>query len=134
MAVARPYRRTRRARERSDREAGIRPGCTLPHRNCNLRGRKSVHGIDRCDLKGSAVKIILAGVLLFLLSIVAYSRISAGPGGAGEPLSETRAAPPIAASNHNHQAANLSTYVFLHRTWNEDVSAPTTRSFGVCSE
>ena len=111
-------------------------------------------------VKGSAVKTISAGVLLFLLSIVAYSRISDALSGAGEPLSEPRASPSIAAPppslnrpvgaialdassgrpapgptrNDNHLAANLSTYVFLHKTRNESISAPTTAGVSVCSE
>jgi hypothetical protein len=111
-------------------------------------------------MKGSAVKTISVGVLLFLLSIVSYSQISDALSGAGEPLSETRASssiavrppslntpvgaialdassgrpPPGPTRNDNHLAANLSTYVFLHKTRNESISAPTTTRVSVCSE
>lgn len=106
------------------------------------------------------MKTISVCVLLFLLSIVAYSQISAALSGAGEPLSETRGSPSIASTplslntpvgaialdassgrpapgstgNDNQLAANLSAYVFLHKTRNESIPAPTTAGLSVCSE
>ena len=99
-------------------------------------------------------------VLLSLLSIVAYSGFSDALSGSGQPLFEMPASPAVAASppslntpvgtialdassgrpapgstrNDDQLAGNLSTYVFLHKTWNESISAPTTAGVSVCSE
>lgn len=63
--------------------------------------------------------------LLFLLPIAAFSWISVALSGAGEPLSEARASPSIAAlppplnTPVEADARDLSEYVFLHETRNE---------------
>ena len=96
-------------------------------------------------------------MLLFLFSIFAYSRFSDAPD-AGQPLFEMLASPSIAATqpspttpaialddssagpapggtrNDGYLAAKLSTYLFLHKTWNESVSAPATGGLSVCPE
>ena len=99
-------------------DIGASTACALPHRKRNPRGRQSDRGIDRRDLKGSVVKTISVCVLLGLLSIVAYSGFS-------DSLSPTR--------NDNRLAANLPTYVFLHKAWNENTS-PTAAGLSVCTE
>lgn len=113
------------------------------------------------EIKGSAVKTIWVCLLLSLFSMVAYSRISAALNDAGEPRSETPALPCIAATplstntpagamiardassgspapgsirNDNHVPANLCLYVFLHKTWTESDSVPTTAGLSACPE
>jgi hypothetical protein len=102
------------------------------------------------DRKGSAVKTLWVCVLFSLLSIVAYSGFSGVLNGAGQPLPEGPASPSIAATppslntpvgpialdassgrpapgstgNDSDLAAGLSEYLFLHKTWNESLSAP----------
>jgi hypothetical protein len=109
------------------------------------------------DMKGSAVKTIWFCVMLSLLSIVAYSGFSDALSGPWQPLSETPASLSIAAippplntpvgavalntssgrpapgstGNDNDLAASLSEYVFLHKAWNESLSAPTGAGLGV---
>jgi len=111
-------------------------------------------------VKGSAVKTAWIAVLLCLLSIVAYSGFSGSLTGSRQPRFEMPAAPSVAATlpslntsaglvaldaasgrpapgstrNDDQLAENLSAYVFLHKTWNESVSAPTAGGVSVCSE
>lgn len=111
------------------------------------------------DIKGTAVKTLWFRVLLSLLPIVAYSGLSDALSDSGQPLSETPASPSIAAtapslnthvgaialdtssggpppgsSGNNRLAANLSMYVFLHKTWNESLSAPAAAELSACPE
>ena len=109
------------------------------------------------DRKGSAVKTIWTCVLLSLLSIATYSGFSGAQSGAGQLRSETPASPSIAGTppspntpvgaialdassgrptsgstgDDNNQAAGLAEYLFLHKTWNETLSAPTTAELNV---
>lgn len=111
-------------------------------------------------MKGSRMKTIWDCVLLSSLSIVAYSGFSVALSGSVQLPSEMPASPSIAASpaalnapvgaialdassgrpvlgstpNDNYLAANLSTYLFFHKTWNENMSAPTPAGLSVCSE
>ena len=107
-------------------------------------------------MKGSAMKTVWVCMLLVLLSTFAYSGFSDAPGGA-QPLFEMLASPSIAATHpsapvgaialdatsrspapgstsNDHVAANLATYLFLHKTWNESISAPATGGSNVCPE
>jgi hypothetical protein len=111
-------------------------------------------------MKGSAMKTVWVCVLLSLLSIVAYSGFSDALSGSGQPLIEMPASPSIAATppslntpvgaialdassgrlapdstgNDNNQTTDLSAYVFLHKTRNDRIPAPTTAGLRVCSE
>ena len=109
------------------------------------------------DRKGSAVKTIWFCVLVSLLSVVAYRGFPDALSDAGQPVFEMPASPSIAATppslntpagvialdassgraapgftgNDNDLAAEPSGYVFLHKTWNESLSAPTTAGLSV---
>ena len=63
------------------------------------------------------MKALWIGGLLFLVSLVAFGRISVAPSGTGDPRSETQAAPSIAAF-----PPSLDEYVFLHATRNAGVA------------
>jgi len=108
------------------------------------------------SMKGSVMKTIWFCVLSCLLSIVAYIGFPDTPSAAEQPKSETPVEPFIAAApppvhtpetialdassgrpapdptdNDNNLAASLSAYVFLHKTWNEGLSAPATAELNV---
>ena len=65
------------------------------------------------NIKGITVKALWICGLVFLLSLIAFSRISIAVSGSGHPRSETQAAPPSAAF-----PSSLDEYVFLHATRN----------------
>jgi len=104
------------------------------------------------------VKTVSVCVLLFLLSIVAYSGLSDAPTDYGQLIPGVLVSPSVAAApvslntpvdvaaldvssgmpasdftrNPERLAANLSAYVFVHHAWNESISAPTTPRSSVC--
>jgi hypothetical protein len=106
------------------------------------------------------VKIVWIAVLLCLLSIVAYSGFSDSLSGSGRARFEMPASPSVAATlpslnttvgsvafdassgrpapgatrNDDRLADNVAQYVFLHKTWNESLSAPATGAVSVCPE
>lgn len=106
------------------------------------------------------MKTLWIYVLLSFLSIVAYSQIAVALSGAAEPRFETKKSPSIAAPppllntpigaiarntssgrlapgstrTDNHLTADLSTYMFLHKTWNEAIPVSPTEELGQCSE
>ena len=65
--------------------------------------------------------------LLFLLSLVAFGRISVAVSGTGDPRSETQAAPSIAAF-----PPSLDEYVFLHETRNAGIALQPAVRANVC--
>lgn len=98
--------------------------------------------------------------LLFLVSIVAYGQISVSPSSTADSRLETKKSPSITAAmpllntpidvlarnasfdmpapgptrNDDHLSANLSTYLFWHKTWNDAAPASTAEQLGVCTE
>jgi len=98
--------------------------------------------------------------LLSFLSIVAYSQIAVALGGAAKSGFETKKSPSIATplpllntpigaiarkmpsgepapgstQSDSPLTANLATYVFWHRTWEDAVPAATTETLGGCSQ
>lgn len=108
------------------------------------------------DRKGGVMRSIWVGVPLSLLSIIAYNAFSDAPGSPGQALSEVPAPPSIAANppsptpvgaialdapsgrpapgstdNDGNLPVHLATYVFLHRTSSENLSAPNTMGLNV---
>jgi hypothetical protein len=106
------------------------------------------------------VKTLSVCVLLSLLSMAAFSGFSGAQRRAGQPLSVMTAAPSIAATppslntpesaivldapstratqgaarGDSHVAANLSTYVALHKAWDDGIPASAAPGLSVCSE
>lgn len=103
------------------------------------------------------MKTLWLTVVLSLLSIVAYSGLSGAPTGAGQPPHEMPATPSIAAdppllitpvgaialgassdepapgstADASYPPVDLSTYVFLHKTWDENFAAAPTAGLNV---
>ena len=73
------------------------------------------------------MKALWIGGLLFLVSLVAFGRISVAPSGTGDPRSETQAAPSIAAF-----PPSLDEYVFLHETRNAGIALQPAVRANVC--
>ena len=67
-------------------------------------------------------------VLLSLSSIESYGELSDAMSAYGEPLST------IATRDDDQLAANLATYVFLHKTWEDGLPVPTTARLSVCPQ
>lgn len=79
------------------------------------------------NIKGITVKALWICGLLFLLSLVAFGRISAAVSGSGHPRSETQAAPPSATF-----PSSLDEYVFLHETRHAGIAPQAVVRANVC--
>ena len=115
---------------------------------------------ESVTLEGSTVRTLWKCGLLSFLSFVAYSQIAVALGGAAESGFKTKKSPPIAAPppllnspigaiarntssgkpapgatrTASPLPADLATYVFWHRTWDDAVPVATTEKLGGCSE
>jgi hypothetical protein len=67
-------------------------------------------------------------VLLSLSSIGAYGELSDAMSESGQPLFT------IATRDDDQLGANLATYVFLHKTWEDGLSVPTAPRLSVCPQ
>ena len=74
-------------------------------------------------------------VLLSLSSIGAYGELSDAMSESGQPFYSRLLPPPPPSTRDDDQlGANLATYVFLHKTWEDGLPVPTAPRLSVCPQ